>query len=325
MADPMRGHGGYLGFGEQVAYDTPVALTHFILAKKLGIQRRIDREDVDNLGYPGEAPVAHDSYEKMETVEGSTVHHLGYDDNGMLLLKHCFGGGSSSGSGPYDHELVLTDNTPSGTEGLTIHQVYGSGPLANKAETFVGCVVNGFSVGCDFEQMAEWTIDWIGKTGGGPTAATAPTLTDRPSRVKHQHLSAAGLRIGGVKVDNLQKWRLNVRKNLARVDDLGSLSTQKPVPDGMYEITLDLEWEWSANSNYNGHLAGTFSSVTWTLSDGTHGMVFTLPRCQMGPVDRKVDGPGKLRCSATLRAFASIDVHALILTLTNGKATLEAA
>ncbi len=324
MADPIRGHGGFLGFGQQVAHDTAVSLTHFITAKSLGIKRKVERADVDNLGYYGEAPVAHDSYEVSEMVEGPTVHHVGYNDPTMLLLEHCCGSAVDSGAGPtYDHEFTLTDDVPSGTEGLTLHQAYGSGPLANKAETFVGCVVNSWSIGCSVGEEAELEIDWIGKTGGGPAAVSTPTLVDSPSHVEHQHLSAAGVTFAGSKIDQLQRWKLSVKKNLTRVDDMGDLSTQKPIPDGMYEVTLELEWLWSANSLYAAHLAGTFGAVAFTLTDGTHGYAFSLPRCQVGEVDRKVDGPGVLRCSTTLKAYASASAGVLTITLTNDKATTE--
>jgi len=323
MANPIRGHGGYLGLAEQVAYDTPVAPTHFVTAKSLAIARKIEREAVGILGYPGEAPVAHDSYDKVETVEGTTTHLLGYDDPTMLLLKHCFGAVSTSGAGPFAHEFSLSDGLPSGTEGLTVHQAYGSGSLAQRAETFTGCVVTGFSIEVAYEQMAELEIRWMGKTGGGPTPPLAATLEDAPSQVEHQHLTVAGVTIGGVKVDNLQRVKANIEKGFVRVNALGDITTQQPVPGGMYEVTLELEWEWSGNSEYSGHLNGSFAAVAATFTDGTNAYALAIPRGQLGEVTRTATAPGVLRCSSTVKGYAQIGTGVMTLELTNGKATPE--
>lgn len=322
MAQPLVGAGAFLGAGEETTYGTAVTVTHWLRAAALALKRDVKRQTRGDLGTYGDSfSNAADTFVEGDEAGGQVSLPLGYDGGFGLLLKHCFGADSTSGTGPYVHEFTLTNNGPATEPALTLEQNLGQNGPSARSEKFAGCKVASWEFDWSVGREAMLTMDVIGRTSAGATTSSTPTFAD-VSGSFHQHFS--DFTFNSASVPGLTACKVKCDRAMARRMALGSSYTGEPYQDGEGSVMVEIKYRVTDNALYTAYLAGTKAAGQITVGDGTNSLVFDFGSMQLEKVERSVASRGAIEATATFRCLRTATNLGVKATLTNTETTPEA-
>lgn len=313
-----RGFGLTLGIGEESSWGTPASRTNWKHLSSTTLERVTDWQMVPHLGYSGQAStMRRRKFAASRTGEGQIVTPMCYNDSTILLLKHIFGAVATTGGGPYDHTLTLASP---GQTGLTLEVIRGSGPADNLTQVYEGCRLDNAVISISAGEIAQLSADVIAEDGAALGSAGSPSYNSSPSYVQHNHMGT--LTWNG---QNLAVRSLNMRitRGLSRNQELGSLLTSEPYED-MLTVELEATALWQSNALDAGHLAGTESDVSFTLTGpGNNAMAFTAHNAFVRSTSKPTQSASAIEQTITWAALADGSDQGFTVVATNDNANAE--
>lgn len=172
-----------LGFAEQTALGVPKAPTLFLPLLEPEITDTLDALESEAVIAGLDIVGTEQRNGGARTVEVAVGGEL-YQNSMGLLMRHCLGGYSSSGAGPYTHTFTPgdIDALPALCTQLGLPRVAGGGV---DPWTAVDCRVTDWEIACSAGEIATFgvnmaaTCSWLGsrQVTDGATTSTSTTLT----------------------------------------------------------------------------------------------------------------------------------------------------
>jgi len=292
MAQPQTSFGGSIGLAEEVTYGTAVARTNWLEIVSCTLDREIDYQPEPTLGRIGDAGrVPRRKYVASDNSGGEIEWVMAYDDSTLMMMKHAFGGVSTTGSGPYTHTCTLAALPI----GLTIEKAINS----SKGEVFEGCKITDLTVSIDAGGLMMGRASIVGETSGGLVSSGTPTYTSALEEVKHHQ--AGQFSFNSVSYD-ISSMSVTLANGVDRRQVLGSSFTKEPTPQGKREVTMSVTYEYIADTPHTAFLAGTESDAAITFTGtGNNSLAITLHNAYITSVATPVQGPGIVTQTIELR------------------------
>ena len=316
MALPALGAGSALGFGEQVAYDTAVARTNWLLVTSISLKADIERAARPHLGVPGQVSSnSRDMFTVSTGGSGGFEWIIRYNDSSILLCKHALGAVATvdlGGPGPYEHSATLATPQPTG---LTIEQRHSN----NRSRLFTGCKFSTLELSLDPGGLLTGRADVIAKSASVLQAATAATINDSAETVKHWQVTTVTWNGNPYKLTSA-RWRVN--SQIARRDCLGSTETAEPAPTAPVEVTGEVTIEWLDDTIDAAFHAGDISDLVASLSGtGNHALEIALHNAILTDVNPPVANHGIISQTCTFRGLSDGTDEGLTVKFTNDNAS----
>ena len=220
---------------------------------------------------------------------------------------------STSGSGPYAHDLVLGRDLPSTYAGLTVET-----STRDFSEVFEGCLVNRFVLEQQANQMARCRVSLIGETAGARTTAVNPTLDASPAFLAgHQ----TGLLTFNSVDYTIKSFRFTIDNKLEFRPKLGALTTAEPVRNAIQDCLLEIELDKVSNALQAAYLADTQSDATLTWTSGAASIGFSLHNGLITEYEDSPSSVGPLVERLTLRGFNDGTKFGTSVSITNANST----
>lgn len=323
MPPPVRGFGGSIGIAEEVTWGTPVARTNWKEMVSIGLQRKVTRKPVPELGRFGAASTNHRfSYDESDFVGGPLSFNAAYDDSTILLLKHMLGANATTGAGPFTHTLTLASPVPIG---LTLEMIKGTsnGTVTNVAEVFEGCKFAGCSLTATAGGLLVVESEVIGQTSGGETTPGSPTYTSNGERVRaHQSGTTVSFNSGTFACNSV---KYTVSRPLERNQELGSKFTSEPVEQGLLEVMVEIRTKWQSSQWMVDFLSGAQSNLVQVFTGtASKTLTATAHNCVIDDVDQQTNDAGAVEQVIKLRAYKDATNQGLSLAFVNANASHSA-
>ncbi len=285
------GYKGWLGLAEESTFGTGIATpTDFfeIVSENLVFeQSQVSKPHLRSAS-------RHIKMKSKKTVSGTITLSVGWTGY-ALLFKHILGSaGTQTGTGPWTHPMVLTDDLPVGLT-LWINRDHVA-VTGNSLFRFVGCQINKATLKVEADDLMMLELDIVG-TDSDLVATQTPTFVVHDP-ISWDELTLASTQLNSV-VTTLNTFELTVDNKLD-VDRfvLGQQTRIGFGRTGPREVTLksDIEWGLNATVMHPHSLYRSQAAFFWTtvFSDGTHTMTFTAPNAFASAGDPVNDDPGKL-------------------------------
>lgn len=320
MATLYLGRNSYMGVGEESTWGTAVSRTHWFRLVSSSVKRVVEKRPRGVLAEVSGSANRRGHYIASDNVEGSVEILAGYEGMG-LLLKHILHGTPST-TGPsgaiYTHVYALGAQE---FNGLTVEIIKGTG----YAEVFEGCVVTKAAIKIEAAGLMRVTLDLIGQTSGGETAAGTPTLTTNELDVIHHQ--GGSLTFNSVSyTPRSVTW--TVDNKYARRQLLGSKLTQRPARSDFLDVFADIELEYDSDTTalFAALTADTQSDLALSFA-GTGGRTFglTVHNAYLETLDMPLNGVGVLPMSLRLRGESDGSDQGFRVSIQNEQATATAA
>jgi len=319
------GLGSYIGFAEQVTAGTPAAPDHFLPVINMGLDADYQRLAEEHMGHPSQNNAeARETYLSAIKAGGNLKVLMGYNNDSLLLLKHCLGLLSTTGSGPsWDHEMAPSHSVPTGTAGLTVAQTYGLRGPVNRQRVFSDVAPTKWDLQWSLGKRTALNMDCVGGLVSPMQAiAGSPVFEAAPPISAYQHLSAAGLTLGGTKVNGLEDIKVSQDRKFVAPGELGSLYATTPLQDGDSDTMLELAYRWSDNTILDLFENGNYVTGAANFTDGTHGIALAFARLQVVGHPIVVSSRGLTRITARLKALGTPTNPSIKATVTTDRETL---
>ncbi len=313
------GYEGYVGFGAESTYGTPVTRTVFHHVNKEGLAMDPDAEEGnDTYRFVKSAANIVQGRRKVGGPVELDLRYRGFEK----LFKHALGtheyvaAGTDAADGT-QHSMWMTEALPTG---LTFEVGRDVG-----AFLYHGCKVNGLTLNGDTSGIATIGLDLICEDEG---TAAASTPTFESSAYAMQHQSALSLASGTRPV---RGFSIKVDNNLT--DDrywIGSRLIKEPLRAGRASVSGELQMEFDRLDDWQTfQAAGTAAlsiSYTGAIITGTIAdkMQFDLPHIRLTKVNPQVSDSGPILITVPFEAYASgttqttVPLRLQMVNITNG-------
>lgn len=165
-----------------------------------------------------------------------------------------------------------------------------------------GMIANGFNLEAPVDGLATISFDVLAK---GQMIATVPldaSYTAQPVRQPFTHCGGT-ISEGGVSIAYVNGVTLAVSNNLSPAYVWGGCGTDDLIP-GTVDVTGNLDVFFTSAALMNKFISGTPTSLSFTLSDGTHTVTFNLPNVRYTGAEAPIDsGSGQRIVSLPFRAL----------------------
>lgn len=286
------GYAGWIGFGEESTYGTPVTPTKFMEILEESMKLEQSRIGVPTLRQVG----VFNSVLSRKSVSGS-LRVQGLLTGWEALLKHGIGSVSTSGSTNYSHTYTPADAVPTG---LTLHVNRDAASLGgSSAFAYHGCHVRRLTLTQEAEQPLIVEAEFIGEDESNVALAT-PTFPT-PVLFDYSQFSATynALAIA------VRRFELSIENALA--DDRYNLGSRLRVGtgrNGPRKISGSMEVEFQ-NLTYLADFQALTQrelAANWTI-DGTKALQINMPAVQLQGETPTNTGPGPIVANFTFEAF----------------------
>lgn len=235
----------------------------------------------------------------------------------VSLLSRLLGNVSTTGTGPYTHEITVG----TGPKSLTIEKWFNDVDLGF---VFRGCKPNNFSLSVDPNGIATGSIGMLAKSYESTTVELDATPTDK----NHAFYDGirASIKVDGVAADFLT-LTLNGTNNLQDARAIGKDVSTGITPE-IFAIDGSFTVQYENNDIINKAIAGTEDSLEITFTNGTNSVEFLLPRIKYsGDVLPKAGGNGPVNLEINFTALVDITAgptlgKSIVITVVNDDATL---
>lgn len=306
-----------IGAGVETTYGTPVSITNWVetnnYALTVNVQKRMFRTLRQNSRFGRTAPVT-----LLHEVGLTMDLDMSYDFQGWIW-RAALGTSSSAGGGPYNHTYDAAYPLPSYTIAADLG---GSG----NSRTVNGCVVNTLTARWTPEDLAQLSVEWIGRQAAAPASEGSPTYG---AVIPVKGLSEVALVWNSLTfTTELKSVSLTINNNLQRSYNAGSVYTAIPFSQGERVTELQVEVEYGsvlANALATAAEGVTSSDAVLTVTNATQTIVVTLYNAQIhGNSVPAVSGPDQLVYTITLRGQGDDTDPAIDVVITNASASAVA-
>lgn len=257
---------------------------------------------------------------------GGTVEVLVTYEGWALLMRHIiWGTWSTSGAGPYTHDLLLGATPP--TLGLTMELVKGSEAMGGSwySEIYYGCRITKATFKVEVGGLLRASLEVIAKTASAPGTITSVAYTgSRDLIIEHYR---AGTLAWNSLTWTLRSWELTISRSFERRYQLGSILTEDPAQSGHTEITLSVTREYRDNAAESGLHADTQSDAVFAFTTGTRSLTFTAHNAEITEAGRPISAVGVTLETVNFRALSDDTDQGLKVTVVNSQSgvNVEAA
>lgn len=312
--NPVRGHGTYLGFGQETNWGDAVSRTHWLRPNSVSLRRVRTKEAVPDLGRLGQnSSNDREFFVTEDRVEGSFQVNMAYDDSTLLLLKHLMGDVATTGvANPWTHAFSLLSPQP---EGLTIESGPGNGDIAgNVAQVFSGCLLSRGTLTVVPGRPVTLDLDVMGKTSGGLTGQGTPTYSSKGNKIYQQHAGTATLGSDAVKY---KQMIVRVDRGLEPLREVGSLNPSRPV-ESRLSVEVELLLAWQLSKFHDNYFADTLEN--WSVAfDGGSDRAMTIVGHNSLVMDTSepISAAGQVEQRVLLKCFAGSSDQGLAIEIDN--------
>lgn len=308
------GHVGWIGFGVESTYGTPVASSKYteLMSENFKFtQGQIPKPSLRRI-------TQKHSVSRKKEVTGGFEAQFSYD--GLeLLLKHALGGNSTSGGGdPYTHTMSLATALPTG---LTFNVNRDAAAVGStSAFQYHGCNINKLTFKQELEDFLIVGFDVVGEDQG-LIAIETPTYPTFIGADWEQLV----VTINSVAV-NPESVEITLDNSLATDRyKLGSLIRKGLGRNGPRNITgsMTLEFESLTAYNYYKNQSNVAIVFTWTYS-ANRTLTITIPNAKFTGEEPEMGSAGPIKFKLGWQAYYSAaDNDELALVLKNGTSTIS--
>lgn len=212
-----------------------------------------------------------------------------------LLLAHCLGSVSTTGSGPYTHTVTSGTADQLYALSLTAQLNYMFRNGTNQAFTFSGGKVRSWEIANSVDDLLTLSADmWFSSHTTGTALATAD-YTDADAALPYTWAHGA-VTIGGTSVD-VTSISVSGDNGQKTGDDAKRLGNTWATPtSGPAETTFSIECDWTSLAHYNrvhsATAAGMYAEIEGVWTNGTDSFTLTIPAGLFNDVDLAGD-PGQ--------------------------------
>jgi hypothetical protein len=314
MPTPVRGAGGTGGFGTESTWGTPVARTNWLPMVSMGVHRRIINKAEPDMGRLGAVSTMHRfPYVESDFSDGPISWVAAYDDSTIFLLTHMLGMVSTTGAGPFVHDVKLASPPP---VGFTFEEIrgIGNGTLTNITEVFEGCKIAGGRITLVNGGLLMVEADIIAQTSAGLVAAGTPTYSTGGNRIRHNQ--TPGVSLGGT-LRQIQSLTITIDRGLTRNHEIGSLLTSEPYEEGL-TVGIELKTKWQADAFDTVLLSGAQADLTIPFTGtGANLLTITAHNCQVDSVEHESNGRGAIEETIKLTPYQDATDQGLSFAFTN--------
>lgn len=165
-----------------------------------------------------------------------------------------------------------------------------------------GVIANGFQLEAPVDGLATITFDVLALGQTIANTSLDATYTAQPYRQPFTHIGGT-ISEGGSSIGYVNSVSLSVTNNLSPAYVWGSGQTNDLIP-GIVDVTGTLDVFFQDATMMNKFINGTASSLSFTLSDGTHTIQFTMPNIRYTGAEAPVEsGSGQRIVSLPFRAL----------------------
>jgi len=317
MAIPKLGIGAKVGLKSETMYGTAVTPDRFFKLVEADVGEDHSVKEQPDL-YQGGGWVAASSY--VEKIDCSFKIKLEMLVEGMgILWSHIlWATASTTGSGdPYTHVYALTTTMPAS---MTIEADRGTGT----AEVLAGCMVSKVTVSGRTGEPVYVEIEGIAARSTIRASATSPTFTSNYLPIRHHH---AGSISWNARTIQARSWTFMADRKLTRRQLLGSNYTDQPLPDGMLELSWEIEAEYVDDNLWDDLRSGTQAdaSLTWTNTTN-RSVAFVLHNARaVGNLNPGVTKPGVQTQRLKLMGYDDGTDRGALVTIVNSQSSGVAA
>lgn len=247
-------------------------------------------------------------------VEGGVSMELPNEDI-AVLMKHMFGGVSTTGSGPYVHTY-----TPSNLTGdsLTIQVGRPASSGTVHPFTYAGCKISEWTIAASVGEIATLDLSIIGMT---ETTATALATASYASGWEPFVFTEASLSITGSAAGTVRDVSLTGNNAIQNRMRLGSATSLQPLEIGLRSYTGTITTDFDSLTHYGLFTAGTETALVLTFDNGTDDLVITM-NIQFTGETPEVSGFDLLAQTLPFRCISSTsDAAAITAVLTNAESS----
>lgn len=238
---------GYIGFGEESTYGTPVTRTKFldILGESIQYQRPlIESQGLYRVGVL-------DSKVVQGAVEvGGDFSFEAQYDGWEKLAKQVFGAVNSTNIAgtAYKHLFTIADSLPTGLTFEVFRDQSGFTSEQNRAFIYKGCKINSMQFACGVGELLKVTCAIMGRDVERQ-AKTSETFTTTPLAVYHRGL----LKWGGVDAE-VSQFQLTLANGLDARPLLGTALTREPLRGSKVQVTGSFTAEFDSPAKFDDFL-----------------------------------------------------------------------
>jgi hypothetical protein len=203
------------------------------------------------------------------------------------ILKMILGAPTTTGSGdPYTHTFKIGSSTPSFLveKGFTDNTLY---------YLFNGCKANGFSIRVGKDNQLVYSVPIVGakETEGTSAYDSDPTDVSKPAVELHVG-NISAMTEGGSANATIEEIEFNFMNNTRIGYPLASAGAGGNAAEGSPTIEGRIKGLFTADAILLKGRNHTESSLTITLTSGSHSLQFLVNELQYGHNSPAIDGPG---------------------------------
>lgn len=311
---------GFLGFGQESTYGTPVARTNFL---------EINEESIEtNEGRIESAALAQVGIRNTKLAQGgiSVEGDFSFDaqySGWERLMKHLMGKVTSSQpdvtSNPtvWDHAFTIADQLPTG---LTIEVFRGTETFVtepNKSFIYEGCLLTSGAFSCGVDDLLNCSFSMMGEDENRG-AKSSPTYSSSKLAVYHQ-----GTILWNNDDVEASEFSFTINNVLEMRPKLGSRRTRPPTRSGKLEVTGTIMMEfvsWSQYDDFRNATERTFKAtfIGDTIT-GTFKNTITIdvPIAVIMGHRVTLEAPGRIQMEIDFKAYRTDVAGELTFTMRN--------
>jgi hypothetical protein len=297
---------GYLGFGKETAYGTPVTRTNFL---------EINSEDINvEEGVVESAALASVGIRNTKRAQGavSVAGNFEFDApyaGWERLASQLMGSISSQQPDPtnyptvWDHTISIADQLPVSTTVEVFRGTENFVTEPNKAFIYDGCVLTQGQFSCKVDDLLKVSFSLMGRQETR-LAKSTPSYPSDPLAVYHQ----GGVTWNGEDAE-VSEFSINFNNNMEMRPKLGSRFTRQPVRSGKLTVDCTFTAEFTSWARYDEFRNATerafIADFVGALIGGVYykRVRFSLPIGIINAHKVNLRAPGRLEATVSFRAY----------------------
>jgi hypothetical protein len=258
-------------------------------------------------------------------VAGDLVAEIGAEWAGTLL-KHSIGPVTTSGAGPYSHEIKIGALPV----GLTVERDHGAALAGSgRFERFNGCRVGSWEVNVPVEGYVLYTVSLVGRDSA-PYSAALDASYDDPGHTPFTSFDVSLIEEGGSGIAYVESARIRCANNLDEsLFALGGGGKRRALTAGKAPITGELVLLLESYALIQKARDRTPTSFQLTLSRGdglgsagNESIDFLVEQALLELRGTPVEGDAGIKVTLPFRAYRDGADNGLVATVKNAVATV---
>jgi len=297
---------GFLGFGKESSYGTPVARTNFL---------EINSEAIDTIEQVIEsAALAQVGIRDTKRAQGAVSISGSFDYDAQYsgwerLCTQLMGTISSQQPDPtnfpgvWQHTIQIADQLPTSTTVEVFRGTENFVTEPNKSFVYAGCVLTKATFSCKVDDLLKISFDLMGQQEARQ-AKSVPTYAADTLAIYHQGLVTWNS--GDAEVSD---FTLTLNNDMEMRPKLGSRFTRQPTRKGKLSVDCTFTAEFTSLDKYDDFRNATerqfVASFVGPLIGGTFNKMikFTIPIAIINSHKVNLKSPGRLEVTVSFKAY----------------------